>query len=339
MKILQKVTGFIIALVIIILAVFHFGSNNNTPNNSSSPSAANNSLSLITEPQVGVAPELKLIDSAKKSVDLVMYELEDKNIEQALVAAQNRGVSVKVLLNKGYYGQQSRANVAAYNYLHNNYVPVEWTPKYFSLTHEKMLEADGKTASIMTFNFTPEYYATSRDFGVNDNNKQDLAAIIKTFSADWQATKITAPTGNALVWSPGSESAMINLINSSKKSLGIYNEEMADNKIDTALENAAKRGVNVEVTMTNSSEWKTDFESLTKAGVHVRTYAANAKLYIHAKMILVDNQKVFLGSENFSTTSLDRNRELGLILSSPQIIKSLNTTFASDYQAATPFKK
>ena len=74
--------------------------------------------------------------------------------------------------------------------------------------------------------------------------------------------------------------------------------------------------------MTYDSSWKGAFARLSAAGVHVRTYSASAPLYIHAKMILTSS-RVFLGSQNFSYTSLERNRELGLITSNPTIRASL----------------
>jgi len=268
-----------------------------------------------------------------------MYELEDTQVEAALAAAQARGVSVRVLLNGGYYGKpdSSNPNAAAYTYLQGKNVPVKWTPSYFALTHQKTLVVDGDDALIMTFNLTPQYYASSRDFGINDPDIADVSAIETTFNADWNDTKITAPQGDDLVWSPDSQSEIVSLIAGAKQSLLVYNEEMNDTAVTNALEAAAQRGVNVEVDMTYDSSWKSSFQVLVASGVHVRTYAASASLYIHAKMILVDGSKVFVGSENFSPTSLNNNRELGAVLTNSAILSSLVATFNADWQNATPF--
>jgi hypothetical protein len=48
---------------------------------------ANNALSLITEPDDGIGPVLEMIGGAKRSVDLVMYELDDPAVERVLAAA------------------------------------------------------------------------------------------------------------------------------------------------------------------------------------------------------------------------------------------------------------
>ena len=153
-------------------------------------------------------PVLDPIEHAKRSVELVMYEDEDPQVDAALAADERRGVRVRVLLNGGYYRQGSSENQAAYAYLKAHRVPVRWTPSYFALTHQKTLVVDG-TAYILTFNFTPAYYASSRDFGVADSNAQDVSAILQTFGADWTGRRNAAPDGMDLVWSPGSEPALL----------------------------------------------------------------------------------------------------------------------------------
>jgi cardiolipin synthase A/B len=296
-------------------------------------------LSLITEPGPGDRPFLKAVRSARSSADLVMYELSDPRFEQALVSAEKRGVRVQVLLNGGYYGGGSSANEAAYSYLKANGVPVRWSPSRFALTHQKTLVVDDKTAYIMTLNLVDEDYSTSRDFAVADANSQDVSAIEATFTADWNNQSIRPSNGVDLVWSPGALDSQRLLINSARHTLDIYNEEMDDSAVTSALGAAARRGVDVKVVMTASSDWDLAFKRLTGAGVHVRTYKQDASLYIHAKMILVDGRRVFLGSQNFSAGSLNDNRELGIVLSTAAIIRSLERTFAGDYAHATPFRR
>ena len=298
------------------------------------PARAGGQLSLITEPQAGITPLLRAIRGARHLVELVMYEDEDGQVDAALAAARARGVSVRVLLNGGY---TTAVNEPAYRYLKAHGVPVRWTPTYFALTHQKSLVVDGR-AYILTFNFTPQYYSSDRDFGVVDGNQADVAAIEQTFTADWTHTKIAAPAGRDLIWSPGSQQALIALIDSARGSLDIYNEEMDSAPIEQALEDAARRGADVRVAMTYDSEWRSAFDRLEAAGVHVRTYASDAPLYIHAKMLLT-TRRAFIGSENFSYTSLELNRELGIIFTAPSLIRSLSSTFDQDYSQAQAFTR
>ena len=268
---------------------------------------------------------------------MVMYEDSDTQIDAALVADAHHGVAVRVLLNGGYYGKGGfPENQAAYTYLRAHGVPVRWTPSYFALTHQKTLIVDGR-AYILTFNLTPQYYASSRDFGVVDSIPADDAAIGQTFNADWNGQRINAPTGSDLVWSPGSQSAQVALIESATGWVDVYNEEMDSPAIESALEADTRRGVDVRITMTADASWNGAFAQLSAAGVHVHTYAASAPLYIHAKMILTP-AKAFLGSENFSAASMETNRELGLITSGATIRASLSSTFDGDYAKATPYE-
>jgi phosphatidylserine/phosphatidylglycerophosphate/cardiolipin synthase-like enzyme len=120
----------------------------------------------------------------------------------------------------------------------------------------------------------------------------------------------------------------------------IENEEMSDGDVVGALNAAATRGVDVEVIMTNSKSWAAEFSSLSISGVHVVTYARDASLYIHAKVILADygasGASVFVGSENFSQASLTENRELGIVTTNAAILSSIHTTLASDFSGGTP---
>ncbi len=314
-------------------------------------------LSLVTEPDDGVAPVLALINGVTKSLDLVIYELDDAQVEAALAADERRGVAVRVLLGAGYNGAPSTTpatvNASAYDFLRGHGVPVRWSPGYFSLTHQKTLVEDGSRALIMTFNLVSKYYATGRDFGVMDGDARDVAAIEDTFNDDWKGSGSNDPAraalggnngdeGDDLLWSPGSAPALLEFINGARKSLYIYNEEMADADVTKALIDAAQRGVAVYVVMTGADEWKWQFAELSTAGAHVRTYADTPEsLYIHAKMIVADaggaSVRAFIGSENFSAASLGENRELGIVLSDKNIIASLVKTFTADWRDAIPF--
>ena len=45
--------------------------------------------------------------------------------------------------------------------------------------------------------------------------------------------------------------------------------------------------------------------------------------------------KIFIGSENFSNTSLNQNRELGLSISSHAVMSAVASTFAADFRNGT----
>jgi phosphatidylserine/phosphatidylglycerophosphate/cardiolipin synthase-like enzyme len=270
---------------------------------------------------------------------MTMYELDDTTIEAELVADRRRGVAVRVLLNGGYYGGGFAENDDATTYLRANGVAVRTSSASFALTHQKTITIDDRTSLVMTLNLTSRYYTTSRDFAVLDTQPADVAAIEQVFDADWSHTPITPSAGSGdLVWSPGAESEQVALIDSARSSLDVENEEMDDGYITSALCDVARRRVKVSVVMTYDDSWRQAFDQLSGCGVQVRTYAEDAPLYIHAKEILVDGREAFVGSQNFSETSLQDNRELGIVTSDPAIVGELERTFASDFRGASPLR-
>ena len=230
-------------------------------------------LSLITEPGPGDTPFVALIDSARHSVEVTMYELTDERVEQALVAAASRGVRVAVLLDDGQYGAGQPLNDAAYDYLAAHGVSVAWAPGYFALTHQKSILIDRRVAAIMTLNLTPVYYSSSRDFAVLDYRPADIAQVAQTFTADLHHQQITPSAGSGdLVWSPGAGTAIGALIAHAQHSLQIESEEMDDPAITSELCQAARRGVHVQVLMTYQAAWREALGYLAGCGAQVRTY-------------------------------------------------------------------
>jgi phosphatidylserine/phosphatidylglycerophosphate/cardiolipin synthase-like enzyme len=294
--------------------------------------------SLVVEPEQGMGTVYQAITGARHSLDLVIYELEDTIAVNDLIQAKDRGVSVRVILDQAYAKSQ---NESAYATLAAHGVDVHWSSTQVDITHQKTLIVDSDEALVMTGNMTSQYYASTRDFILADSDARDVAAIEAVFDADFSNTAVQPSPGDDLVWSPGSAAALVGLIQGAKKELLVENEEMSDQEIVVALEAAAQRGVDVQVCMTDSSSWSSEFSDLTHDGVRVYTYSPDAALYIHAKAIVADPRtdsiRWFLGSENFSSTSLDLNRELGVELNDASMGNRLASVIDGDIAGASPW--
>jgi phosphatidylserine/phosphatidylglycerophosphate/cardiolipin synthase-like enzyme len=296
---------------------------------------------LVTEPADGLSPIYGLITSARRTLEMTVYELSDTTAEADLAQDAERGVKVEVVLDQNL---AKSYNAPAYSYLRSHGVIAHWAPKTYDVTHQKTITVDGDVSAVMTLNLTSEYYATSRDFAVIDRDTADVKAIKTVFADDFSgATSSPEPAGSDLVWSPGADTRLVGIIESAQHTLYVENEEMSEYTIVDALAAAARRGVNVEVVMTYQSSWRSNFDKLTEAGVHVRTYSPDASLYIHAKVIDVDpgypDEQLEIGSQNFSWASLQYNRELGLDLGRAQadIVQSVAATVRSDFAGGDPW--
>ncbi len=290
--------------------------------------------SLIIEPGAGFSPVYALIDGARHSIDVTMYEFTDTTAEHDLAAAAKRGVQVRVILDQ----KEESGNSNAFSYFSSHRVKVTWSWSRFTYTHQKTLVVDGSKAVIMTANLTSEYYSTSRDFLVVDTDQADVAAITTVFDADFAHRAVSPGDGADLVWSPtDSQSKLLAIINGATSSLRIYSEEMGDTTVENALIKAAKRGVDVQVCGEDEDgEYDSAYTKLARAGIHISYYSSSTGFYIHGKVIEADygtgHARMFVGSENFSRTSLDDNRELGLIISDPAVLSAMARTFAADFR-------
>jgi cardiolipin synthase A/B len=289
---------------------------------------------LIIEPAAGFSPVYGLINGARRSIDVTMYEFADTTAEHDLAAAAKRGVQVHVILDE----RQKSLNSNTFSYLSSHRVKVVWSSSRFTYTHQKTVVVDGSKAVIMTANLTSRYYPTSRDFLVIDTNRADVAAITAVFDADFAHRAVSPGDGADLVWSPtDSQDKLLALINGATSSLRIYSEEMGDTTVENALVKAAKRGVDVQVCGENEDgEYDSAYAKLARAGIHISYYSSSTGFYIHGKVIEADygtgHARMFVGSENFSRTSLDDNRELGLIVSDHAALSAMARTFAADFR-------
>jgi phosphatidylserine/phosphatidylglycerophosphate/cardiolipin synthase-like enzyme len=309
---------------------------------SGSTSHAATTYTLVTEPDQGLTAIYNLITSAKKSIDMTMYELTDITVSSSLAKAAAAGLKVRAILDQN---DEKVANTPAYNHLQENKVSVHWANPKYAVTHQKTITVDGATSAIMTLNLTPDDYAMTRDFAVITNNAADVAAIEATFNADFTNSSIIPPTGENLVWSPtNASSALVGLINGATKSLLISQEEFSDTQIESALKAALKRGVALTLVQENQdSKYSTVLTALKQAGAKIAVYTStdNNAYYIHAKAVLADygtaQARLFLGSENFTSDSLTKNRELGLIFSDVACMTGVHTALTSDFNKGTAF--
>ncbi|MFG2959334.1 phospholipase D-like domain-containing protein [Streptomyces sp. NPDC048291] len=280
------------------------------------------------------------INSATSSLDMTMYELEDTTAVNDLIALENKGVTVRVVLDQAH----KSANNSAYTSLTNAGVGVAWSSTSFVYTHQKTITVDATKSLVLTGNLTSQYYATGRDYGVFTDDTRDVAAIEKVFNADYAGTSITPTDGDHLLWSPtDSRSRLLTVVNAATKTLDVEELEFSDSTVVNAIVARAKAGVKVRVVLETPGDYSSEVSAIKAAGGTVVGYSDPDGFYIHAKAMVADyglsTQEVEAGSMNISSNSLSNNRELGIILTGTGVAQSVattvETTFNSDYSGGT----
>ena len=261
---------------------------------------------LVIEPDQGPAPLLSFLGAAKHTLDGEIYLVTDQAVEAALTAAAARGVAVRINLEPHPFGTPRAVVARAYAALAAGGVQVRYTSSHWAFTHAKYLVADRARLWAGTMNWSGAGFRSNREYALVDADPPAAGEAEALFAADW----IHAPyhgSAAALVVSPiNARATLTALIASARRSLDLETEELNDPTISAALVAAAARGVRVRLVTTAGDALP------ALPGVEIRRDPA---LYMHAKVILVDagepGAHLFLGSENLSAGSLDRNRELG----------------------------
>jgi phosphatidylserine/phosphatidylglycerophosphate/cardiolipin synthase-like enzyme len=297
---------------------------------------------LIIQPDDGRAAILSALQSATNYIDLTIYEINDPQITDALVQAAKRGVRVRMIYNYWSFIHMGRGDLeqGEVKILTEAGAQTKRAGSAFMVTHQKTFTIDDRLAIIMTFNLQPSYFDGTRDFGVITTDSSEIAEIKAVFDADWNYQP-AAPSIPSLVWSPvNSRTKILDVIKGATQTLEVYNEEAKDPESLQALADAAKRGVKVRFITAFLGRGDVDGNIDGRAYLNSNGVMAcvGTFLYIHAKMVLADygtdNARVFLGSENFSKTSLNHNRELGIILLEPPILDRLHAVFEQDWLKA-----
>ncbi len=137
------------------------------------------------------------------------------------------------------------------------------------------------------------------------------------------------------VFSPNSQSEVINLIHQAQTSIDLQMYVFTNEQIALELIDASKRGVNVRVILekrTQSYNLEKIVDALKQGGVEVCWASEKYKL-THTKMMIVDDKTVFVGSTNFSKSALLENREASVILQG-NIVKEFIDVFQTDWELA-----
>ena len=301
---------------------------------------------------------LNAIKGAQTAVHVEMYLLSNAKYISALLALGAAGKDVKVVLNQSFPTGTPTANTNASSYAQLSGQPgvsVHWAPTttgFDSYTHEKAVIIDPAGGSdsqvwIMTMNLDTDAPKYNREFLAQDTNAADITEAEDIFEADYASTSIT-PTGDLVVApSPQNDavSVLVGLINSATTGIAMEAEEFDDSgtqteeKVFNALTAKAQAHIPVHLVLEDSTDsaQSSAVAALQAAGGVVVGYACSASLDIHAKALVVDGARAYIGSENFSGGSLGYNRELGVYFTEASEVAKVQTTIQNDFVGGTTY--
>jgi cardiolipin synthase A/B len=284
----------------------------------------NRKHSLIIQPGDSFFPIVHAMDSARTSINITIFRMDDPVIQQAMLDATKRGVRVRALIAANPRGWEKK-NRKLLKDLEKAGIetrqPAADTRK--TRFHYKILVVDNATSLILTFNPTRENLHYTRDYGVIVRDETIAAELNRLFDADWDDREFRPTKESPLVISPyNSREKMGELLQNATKSIHISDAKLRDYQILNLLMAKARAGI--EVKILGSDRYYSDVFSLLK-------FRQITRFKMHAKCVVVDSARAFVGSMNLRFENMDKRREVGIVVDDPTVVAKLEDIFASDW--------
>ncbi|MDR3608806.1 MAG: phospholipase D-like domain-containing protein [Oligoflexia bacterium] len=229
------------------------------------------------------------------------------------------------------------------------------------LEHGKVVVVDSSIALVTSGNFnTTNLCDTSyspktcnRDYSYltpDPDIAQSLESVIESDieGSSYDIGSVIRPGADQkLTIGPNSMDPLVAFIQSAKTSILVENQYLKDPTLNSALIAAANNGVSVQIVLASAcsfgrpkaSEVKkltsifTDFDN---AGITTKMFNKNIMIdglagYLHAKAIVIDGQRAWMGSVNGSTQALTANREFGVFIEDASDVAALGSVMSDDF--------
>lgn len=298
------------------------------------PAAQESVEGVLVLPEDGPSALIEELDAAQSSISIEVYLLTDDSINSALFRARDRGVAVRVLLEEDPYGGSNQQQ-EIFDTLTEGGVQVRWNPGTNRFSHVKMIVVDQRVAMVLNLNLTYSALNKNREFGVITTDPAVVDHASRIFENDWQEESGSIP-GPLIISPDTSREAILGLLDSAKETIDIYAEVITDTEFVDAINSAIDRGVHVRIIMTQAAGEDLLTEPVGETVRHGAQLHVLADPYVHAKLILIDGERALIGSQNYTPTSMDQNREVGVIISSPANIQRLQRAFEKDFSMGVP---
>jgi len=278
-----------------------------------------------------VAKLVALIDGAQSSIDIANYTFSVRAIEDAILRAKQRGVTIRVAMDKG---QQTADTVAAR--LAAAGVPVRFVAgsgNPAGLQHAKFMIVDELTLATGSNNWSSTGTSINEESTIvigSHSGDPLLAGFACHFTAIWDRVPQSAAACSTteVAFSPSSKPvALIKAeIGRAQHSIDVLMHHFVFDDLVTALAKAAERGVRVRVIVNAADRAEVTggkWNRLLAAGGALRFKQTNASLFqlMHHKLMVVDDRVVVNGSGNWSGSAFFKNFENYVRYRDPRIAR------------------
>jgi cardiolipin synthase len=282
------------------------------------PNCKGNGVKCLVQPGAGAGPLIQGINRARKSVELMIFRFNRREIEEALAAAVARGVQVHALIAWTNRGGEHSLRQLEMRLLAAG-VAVSRTHDDLIRYHAKLMIVDRRELYLLAFNFTYLDMERTRSFGIVTTNKKHVEQAAKLFDADTRRQRYVAGSPTFIVSPVNARRQLASFIRGAKKELLIYDPEISDPGIVRILEARVRAGVSVRII------------GKIKKTSSILPGARTLHMRLHTRSIVRDGTSAFVGSQSLRSIELDARREVGIMFRDAKAVACLARTFEEDW--------
>ncbi len=271
------------------------------------------------------------ISSIESSLKIQTYEFTKKELKSKFKELLDRWVNIKLIMENNKYQQfQNTWNkIEDYFKDYDNFEIKSDEQMHTKYVHSKINLVDSGFW-IQTANLTHSSFAKNREYFFYSHDTWVLLSLNTIFEKDWNGEKILVNDihPNLVVCNINCRDVIESILQWAEKSIIIQTQYIVDDKILKILKN---KSVNDDVEtrfVVSDTETSDDLLRYFGPGVARKFY----EYYNHTKMILFDCELLLLWSMNLSDNSLDKNREIGILLLDKDIISKFKELFEKDWR-------
>jgi len=267
-----------------------------------------------------------------------MYEFDRPDLAAALRSAHDRGVDVRLIVDRTVTVSAHTADRLLAAGLAVRSYPVD--DSRHQIDHVKLLLA-GDEALVGGMNWG-RASARNHDYALETASPGVVARLRAIFQQDWslaggRPAPLAAAAGTVAQTTPGQEirDRLLGALAGARRSVQAEVFVLTDADVIAAMAAAHRRGATVRVLLDPGQDVnRPGFDLLRAAGVEVRWYPVPPGAKLHAKAGLFDGRELLVGSANWSLSGLSVNHELDLLSEDPQPMASFRSRFEQDWSAS-----
>ncbi|MFZ2150463.1 MAG: phospholipase D-like domain-containing protein [Candidatus Absconditicoccaceae bacterium] len=274
-------------------------------------------------------PYYDSLAGAKNGLKIQVYEFTEKRIRNLIINLLKKGTDIKIIIEDKKFQQYRNTYKDLINLFtgYKNIAVKSDKQMGTEYIHSKVDLLDN-SFWIKTNNITASAFESSREYMFHSYNLGVKESLDIIFDKDWSGDKIetTDIHPNLIICNINCRAIIEDMLNNAKESIYIQTQYITDFGVFEILKNKSNlSGFQIIVADTDDNDDLLSYFGPAKV-------KKLKKPYVHAKMILIDNKYLILGSMNLSQYSLDKNREIGIVLIDQSLIDQFKKQFDRDWK-------